>query len=139
MAQKCYDWALVFLRLAVGIVFTAHGCQKLFTFGISGVTGFLQGMGLPLPGLFAWIISLTEFGGGLLLLFGLFTRVAALFIAIAMAVAIMQVHLPNGFFLPQGMEQALSLFLSAIALILAGAGKLSLDAMVFKKKQPTTT
>ncbi|OGC85616.1 MAG: hypothetical protein A2142_02015 [candidate division Zixibacteria bacterium RBG_16_48_11] len=139
MNPKSIDWGLLFLRLGLGVVFLAHGSQKLFSFGLAGVSGFLSSQGYPLAGLFAAILILTEFGGGILVLLGLLTRLATFLIMLVMAVAIFTVHLSHGFFLPQGMEQAFALFFMALALVLCGGGRFSLDTMFFGKKQSTTT
>ena len=88
-------------------------------------------MGLTPGMLWATLAGIGEFGGGLLLLFGLFTRLGALSIAIVMLVAILKVHW-GAFFLPAGAEYALSLFCSALALLITGGGKFSLDAWLQK-------
>jgi putative oxidoreductase len=121
--QSC---GLTVLRVAVGIVFAVHGYQKLFTFGFHGVTGMFGHMGIPLPGFFAVVVTVVEFVGGILLILGVATRIAAAFIASDMMVAILVVHLKNGFFNPHGVEFPLTLLAAAICLMLAGGGALSL-------------
>jgi len=127
-------WGLSILRVAVGIVFVAHGSQKLFVFGFAGVQGMLTQLGFPIPMVLAWILTLVEFLGGIALVLGLYTRWAAILLAINMAVAILKVHLPGGFFLPKGFEFAFTLFAANIALALAGPGAASLDRLLFAKK-----
>jgi putative oxidoreductase len=124
-------WASLPLRLAVGIVFLLHGSQKAFgAFGGPGIAGFaknLAGMGVPLAVAFAWIVMLVEFAGGLALILGLYTRLAASLIAADMLVAILKVHLPKGFFAASGgIEYAVVLFAACISLIILGGGKFSI-------------
>ncbi len=129
-------WAAIPLRIALGLIFLAHGGQKLFGWlGGKGLLGtadfFAVKMGLT-PGMFwATLAGIGEFGGGLLLLFGLFTRLGALSVALVMLVAILKVHW-GAFFLPTGAEFAFSLFCSALALLIIGGGKFSLDARLQK-------
>jgi putative oxidoreductase len=127
-------WGIAVLRIAVGIVFLAHGGQKLFMVGFGGVAGFLGRLGIPAPMLAAVIVTLVEFLGGLALLLGLFTRWAAIPLALNMAVAILTVHLPGGFFLPDGYEYALTLLAANVALALLGSGEASVERLLEKRK-----
>ncbi len=127
--------AAIPLRIALGLIFMAHGGQKLFGWlggkGLEGTAGFFMKVGLT-PGMFwAVLAGLGEFGGGLLVLLGLFTRLGAFSIAIVMLVAIIKVHW-GAFFMPTGIEYAASLFATAVALLIAGGGKFSLDAQLQK-------
>jgi putative oxidoreductase len=126
MSFGLQSWGLAILRVTVGIVFLVHGYQKLFTFGFHGVAGMFGHMGIPLPAFFAVVVTLVEFVGGLLLIVGVATRVAAAFIAIEMLGAILLVHLKHGFFNPAGVEFPLTLLAAAVCLMLAGGGALSL-------------
>jgi putative oxidoreductase len=127
------DWGIALLRVAVGGVFVAHGVQKLAVFGISGLAGFMSQLGIPFPTLSAVAVTAAELGGGLALVAGLFTRAAALPLAFSMLVAAVTVHLKDGFFLPNGVEYVLTLFLASLALVLTGSGALSVDRLFEKR------
>jgi putative oxidoreductase len=125
------QWATLPLRIALGVIFLAHGGQKLFGWlggrGLAGTAGFLAGkLGLSPAMLWAGLVGVGEFGGALLLLLGLFNRLGALAISIIMLVAIFGVHW-GAFFMPTGIEFPFALFCSALALLIAGGGRFSLD------------
>lgn len=126
--------ALAVLRVVVGTVFVAHGAQKLFVFGLAGVTGGFAGMGIPLPGITAPAVALVEFFGGLALIVGLLTRLTGVGLAITMLGALFLVHLPAGFFLPNGVEFVLTLASAAAALALSGPGAYSVDALLARRR-----
>ena len=122
------------LRLVVGIIYTVHGLQKLVVYGFAGVSKNFAALGLPFPDVSAVVVTLLEFIGGLLLIAGLFSRPAAVLLAIEMLVAILAVHLKAGFFLPGGFEYPLALLAADIALALTGPGAFALDAKVIKNR-----
>ena len=121
---------LTILRVVVGVIFLAHGSQKLFVFGFAGVTGAFAQMGVPAAGLLGPFVALVEFFGGLALVTGLLTRLASLGLMSTMIVAISLVHLKGGFFAPTGIEFPLSLLGSTLLLAVTGAGAWSLDGLI---------
>lgn len=126
--------ALALLRVVTGVVFIAHGGQKIFTWTLPGVTEAFAGMGIPLAGVTAPLVSLLEFFGGMALVLGLFTPVVAAGLAAVMVGAIVMVHLPAGFFLPDGIEFTLTLFATSVALALAGPGEYSVDRVLARRR-----
>jgi putative oxidoreductase len=118
---------LLTLRLVVGLVFATHGGDKLFVQGVPGVIGFLDKLGISPPELWAWVLTLSELIGGVALMLGLLTRVAAFVTTATMVVAIGNVLWFRGFFLP-GYEFALTLLGASIALALTGPGRYAVDA-----------
>ncbi len=128
------SWGLTILRLAVGTVFLAHGAQKVFVFGHAGVAGMLGSMRIPLPSLMAVVLMAVEFLGGAALLLGLLTRWAAALNGFDMVVAILAVHLKNGFFNPRGFEFPLTLLAACIALAMLGPGAASVDGALAKRE-----
>ena len=126
------ETGLLLIRIVLGVVFAAHGAQKLFGwfggFGIAGTGGWLASMGFRPARLHATVSGLSEFGGGLLLAFGLLTPLGAAAVAGVMIVAIATVHTPNGFFNSSGgYEFNLTLAVTALALAFTGPGRYSLD------------
>jgi len=134
IAPRRIDIALLLIRLAVGVIMVAHGYQKVFTYGLAGVSGGFAQMGIPMANIVGPLVALVELLGGIALIIGLLTRLAALGLAIDMLGAILLVHFKNGFFLPQGYEFVLALFTMAVALAFMGAGEFSLDGLIGRRK-----
>ncbi|MNZ94050.1 putative oxidoreductase MhqP [compost metagenome] len=128
-------YGLTVLRIFVGIIFAAHGSQKLFGmfggYGIAGTAQYMESLGLAPGQLMATLAGGTEFFGGLALIVGLLVRPAALGLAFLSLVAIFSVHIGNGLFMANnGYEFALALLGGSFAVLIEGAGKLSLDRAI---------
>lgn len=129
-------YGLLILRVIVGIVFIAHGAQKVFEQTLPGVTQFFTQINAPLPEITAPFISYLEFVGGILLVLGLLTPLVTALFAIDMLGAMVLVHMPNGFFAQGGgYEFVLVLAAASAALFLTGPGALALDEMFFKRNR----
>jgi len=116
---------LLVLRLALGSIMIAHGWQKIAGH-LQMITGLLQHMGMP--GWMAYLVTAAEFGGGILLVVGFLTRLAALAILVDMLVAILKVHLPHGLFASNGgYEFPLVCAAIAFSLIWSGSGPIAID------------
>jgi putative oxidoreductase len=131
------DIATAIVRLVLGVIFFAHGAQKMLGwfggYGFSGTMGFFTGM-MHIPALFAILAIAAEFFGGLGLIFGFLTRIAALGIFCNMIVAITMVHHQFGFFMNwtgtqkgEGFEYHLLVLAITTFLMIRGAGALSID------------
>lgn len=122
------------LRVVVGIVFAAHGWQKLSMMGFDGVAGFFGSLGVPLPMLAAVVVTLLELVGGIALILGIGTRVVAALLAVDMLAALLLVHLPNGIFVSNnGYELVLLLLAAGVYFALVGPGPLSLDNRLLRQ------
>jgi len=128
------SWGITVLRVVVGIVFLAHGAQKLFVHGFHGTAGAFGGMGIPAPAVSSAVVTLVEFLGGAALIVGLLTRWAAALNGFDMVVAILLVHLKNGFLKPGGFEHPLTLLAACVALVMLGPGTLSVDGALTKRE-----
>jgi putative oxidoreductase len=136
------DLSLTFARLLLGVVFFAHGAQKLLGwfggFGFSGTVGAFTKMGMPVALVF--FVIFVEFFGGLSMLFGLLSRLAGLGITALMIGAIFTIHIHNGFFMNwygrqkgEGFEFHLLAIALAVLILVRGAGALSLDRLLSSK------
>jgi putative oxidoreductase len=123
--------------LALGAVFIVHGGQKLFQMGPSGTAGMLANMGVPASGLIGPLLSVVEPLAGVGVLLGLLTRLSGLAIAIDMLGAILTFHLPNGFFVPRGVEFVMMNCASGLALAALGAGPISIDHLIAQRRTTT--
>ncbi len=134
------SWAITVVRVVLGVIFFAHGSQKVLGwfggYGLKGTTGWLASIGLPLS--VAYAVCFFEFLGGIGLILGLRTRLAALAVIVVMVGAIAKVHWRNGFFMNwdlaagkgHGMEANLAFIAMAVACLIAGGGALSVDALL---------
>ncbi|HET9053972.1 MAG TPA: DoxX family protein, partial [Cyclobacteriaceae bacterium] len=122
------SYATLALRIPLGIIFIAHGAQKLFGwfggYGLQGTGQFMASIGLEPGVLMAALAGGAEFFGGLALILGLLTRPASAVLAVTMLVAIFSVHIGNGLFLSNnGYEFGLALLAGVVYLTLSGAGR----------------
>ena len=121
-------YAPTVLRVMLGIVFAAHGWQKLTQTGPANFAGFLTSLNLPAPDILAWIVTLLELVGGILLILGLATRLVALLFAVEMVGTTLLVKADVGFIAQSaGAELDLRLMAGALAILLLGPGRLALD------------
>jgi putative oxidoreductase len=134
------SWSHLIVRLMLGVVFFAHGAQKVFGwFGGRGLKATIEGFrGMNIPPAATVLAALVECFGGLTLLAGFLARPAALGLIAVMVVAIAKVHVRQGFFLNWSMTQGkghgyefnLALIAMALAILIGGAGMLSIDRLI---------
>ena len=119
------DLALLLVRIVLGSTLALHGAQKLFgLFEGPGIHGWIKMVeSLGLHQVLAYLSAGVEFFGGLMVLAGIATEIAAGAILINMLAAVYFVHMPHGYFLPNGMEYALNLALLCLAVVCGGAGR----------------
>jgi putative oxidoreductase len=133
---RCCGLSLV--RLVLGIIFFMHGSQKVLGwFGGHGLAGTVQMMtGMGLPAVIVYLVAFGEFLGGIGLIFGVLSRLAAAGISIIMIGAIVTVHMKNGFFMENhGLEYPLALAAMALAVVVGGGGCISVDSFCCRKKE----
>lgn len=127
--EKLKPLALLLLRVALGVIFVYHGYPKLFTHARETAQGFVH---MGLPSYFAYIAGILEFFGGLMMIAGLFTRVAGLLLAGEMAVALWKVHMillePLAV---HNYEFPLMMAVGSFTLAALGAGVISFDQALF--------
>jgi len=128
-------FGLTVVRILVGIIFVAHGSQKLFGafggYGLEGTGQYMASLGLTPGYLMALLSGSAEFFGGLGLVVGLLARPAAVVLAATLVVAIFSVHISHGLFMANnGYEFALALLGGVIAVLIEGAGKFSVDQKI---------
>ncbi len=140
LTSSANDFTLTLLRVVAGIVFFAHGAQLglgwFGGYGYSATMAFFTQQ-LHIPALFAFLAIVAQLFGGLGLIVGLFTRIAAFGIGITMATALVMNHLSNGFFMNwsglqkgEGFEYHLLAIAIALTLVVRGAGAISLDRLI---------
>ena len=128
-------YGLTIVRILVGIIFIAHGSQKLFGafggYGLEGTGQYMASLGLTPGYLMALLSGSAEFFGGLGLVIGLLARPAAVVLALTLVVAIFSVHITHGLFMANnGYEFALALLGGVVAVLIEGAGKVSVDRAI---------
>lgn len=135
------SWSLWIVRVFLGVIMFAHGAQKVFGWfgghGLKGTIGYFQ-QALRIPPALTVLAALTECFGGLAVLVGFLARPAALGIIVGMLVAVAKVHWHNGFFMNwanepgkgHGLEMNLALIGMALAVLVGGAGALSIDRVI---------
>jgi putative oxidoreductase len=140
------SWSTLVVRVVLGIIFFAHGGQKVLGwfggYGLKGTVGYLTSIGLALP--VAYLVCFFELLGGIGLILGLLTRVAALAVIVVMIGAIAKVHWQHGFFVNwsltpgkgHGYEANLAFLAMAVACLIAGGGALSLDRLLLGPAAP---
>jgi putative oxidoreductase len=139
--EPLQPYGLTILRVALGVYLMLHGYPKVFEGCTTGLAGLITKMGWPAPLLSAYLVAAAEFGGGLLIAIGFLTRLAAAAVLIEFVVIVSRLKLANGFFamapkaiqpgypglIPGGYELELLLGLLALAFVITGAGRLSVD------------
>lgn len=131
-------WAVVILQVFLGFIFVMHGAQKLFGpsfygFPWEGYVAFFNKLGITPAPLWLWVVTITEFFGGICLFFGFLTRIWAAGLVIDMTVAILKNHIKIGFFWLTpggGLEFPLTLGMLALALVLMGPSFLAVDRVI---------
>lgn len=136
------DFGPLLARVIVGVIMTAHGWQKLLG-GPGNFGATLEQLGVPQPTLMAFVVTFVELGGGILLILGLLSRLAALLLTINLAVAIVLVKASIGLIVPSdqpgvGAELDLALIAGFLVVLLSGPGKLALDRVLGIERTPAS-
>ncbi|MGW0172826.1 DoxX family protein [Rhodococcus sp. NPDC003322] len=130
------DLALLVARLGIGVIFVAHGWQKFFTYGISGVQASFEQMGAPLHNLSAILAATIELVGGFALIAGIATPIVGILLFLDMLGAFFITHTGNGIFVSEGgYELVLALGVSSLLIAAIGAGRFSVDALIGGARQ----
>jgi putative oxidoreductase len=134
------DLALLSGRVALGVIFLAHGWQKLVTHGIDGTAGFFGQVGVPAAGAAAWLAALVELLGGAALILGVAVPVVGALLVLDMICAFVFVHAGAGLFVEQGgSELVLALTAGVVLLVVAGAGRWSVHHALAARRAATAT
>ncbi|MGX1739214.1 DoxX family protein [Corynebacterium flavescens] len=125
------DAALLVFRAVLGIIFVAHGVDKMFMTGMDETIGQFSAWGVPQPQISAYLAALGEMIGGAFLVIGLLTTLVAGALALLAACALYFVHLDNGLFATDsGIEYPAVLVVSLLMIVVFGAGRASLDGVL---------
>jgi len=143
---QLFDLGLFLIRVVIGLIFAAHGAQKLFGwfggYGLTGTGGFLEQLGFRPGKRYATAAGLSEFTGGLLFALGFLGAVGSALMVSVMIVAIVTVHRKDPFFVAtNGMEHPLTFATVAVGIALTGPGRYSLDYALgdYRLLTPTAT
>ena len=135
-------YGLAILRIVLGIAMAVHGWSKL-NGGVDNVGGFFGTLGIPLPGLMAWVVTIVELVGGILLVVGFLTQIVGILIALDMLGAILFAYLLRGApFIENGAitwEKEAVFAAAALCIALAGPGAWSVDDVVAENRTRTVT
>ncbi|WP_063767756.1 DoxX family protein [Streptosporangium roseum] len=136
MRRLLYDLAALIARIVLGVVFIAHGWQKLSGGGIGAAAADFTAMGIPMARVAAAFAIVVELGGGILLILGLLTPLVALLLAADMIGAFVFAHMRKGVFVSEGgFELVGALGSAALLLAAGGAGRISLDHLIFGRRR----
>jgi putative oxidoreductase len=130
-------WGLLILRVVLGLVLAFNGWAK-WSGGIDGVAGFFASQGIPAATFFAWVVTLVELIGGILLILGALTQIVSILVAIDMFFAIILVKMDGGFLAESGainFQLELLILAAALCLVLAGPGAWSVDEVVVDTRE----
>lgn len=127
--------AFLIARILLGVILIAHGWDKFAITGLEGVTDFFVSLGIPAAGIAAPVAAVVELLGGILIILGVFTRIAAAFVAVDMLFAALFAHISSGIFVANnGWELTGAIGAGALLLIAVGAGAWSIDGVLAKRK-----
>lgn len=126
-------------RLVLGVILIAHGWDKFHITGLEGITSYFDSIGVPAAGLAAPVTATVEIVGGVLLILGLFTRVAGIVVTLLMLGAAIFAHVGNGIYAADGgWELVAAIGAGALLLAGVGAGSWSLDSLLARRRTAST-
>lgn len=129
-SARLRGYGLLVLRVVIGVTFFAHGWLKFHGMGMPGTTGFFTSLGIPVPGLAAWVVVLAEMLGAVALILGIFTLPAGLLLVADMIGVLIFAKHGAAFMGPKSYELELNLLAAALALAFCGPGMFSLAQML---------